>query len=134
MKMKVLLTGLVGLAGLAAGLVTLMPVIANQNTMQSTESFNVVGNEPFWSVAIDKTGITYSTPDSQKATFPSVAPLSAEGRPADTVRVYPLQGQTNGTLVIRRGVCSDTMSDRKYDYSATLILGNTVKEGCAIKK
>jgi len=136
MKMKVLLTGL------AVSLLALAPAIANQVAPRSTEqaaprpteSFNVVGTEPFWNITIDKTGITYSTPDTQKMTFPSAAPLSAEGRPAQKVRVYRLQGQTSGNLVIRQGACSDSMSDRKYDYSATLILGNTVKEGCAFKK
>ncbi|MER3434923.1 MAG: hypothetical protein C4288_16260 [Leptolyngbya sp. ERB_1_1] len=136
MKMKVLLTGL------AVSLLALAPAIANQvaprptaqTAPQPTESFNVVGTEPFWNMTIDKTGITYSTPDTQKTTFPSVAPLSAQGRPGDNVRVYPLKGKTSGNLVIRQGACSDSMSDRKYDYSATLILGNTVKEGCAFKK
>ncbi|MBW4523805.1 MAG: hypothetical protein KME18_01225 [Phormidium tanganyikae FI6-MK23] len=128
MKMKVLLTGL------AASLLAFVPAIANQTAPKAIESFTVVGNEPFWSVAIDKSGITYSTPEPQKITFPYVAPLSAQGRPADNVRVYRLQGRSNGTLMIRKGECSDTMSDRKYGYSATLVLGNTVKEGCAIKK
>lgn len=128
MKMKVLLIGL------AASLLTLLPAIANQTAPEPIESFKVIGNEPFWSIGIDKTGITYSTPDSQKTTFPAVVPLSAQGRPADNLRVYPLKGRTNGTLIIRKGACSDTMSDRKYNYSATLILGDTVKEGCAIKQ
>jgi uncharacterized membrane protein len=139
-------------AGLAASLLSLMPamltaqadITANQMTSQSSEAFTVAGNEPFWSIAVEKTGITYGTPspsnpsDPSKITFPYVAPLRAEGRTADAVRVYQLRAQTdrgtNGTLMIKRGNCNDTMSDRKYDYSATLILGNTVREGCAIKK
>ncbi|MBD1842534.1 hypothetical protein H6F89_03710 [Cyanobacteria bacterium FACHB-63] len=125
--MKVLLTGL------AASLLALMPATAQMNS-RSIESFNVIGTEPFWNVTIDKTGITYKTPDPQNITFPYVAPLSAQGRPADYVRVYPLRGRTSGTLVIRRGACSDGMSDRKYNYTATLVLGNTVRDGCAMKK
>lgn len=128
MKTKVLLMGF------AASLLTLVPAIANQTKPRPVESFTVVGAEPFWNVEINQSGITYSTPEPKKVMFPSVAPLSAEGRPADNVRVYRLKGMTGGTLVIRKGACSDTMSDRKYDYSATMILGDTVKEGCAIKR
>lgn len=122
------------LMGFAASLLALMPAIANQTRPRPVESFTVVGNEPFWNVEINQSGITYSTPEPKKMMFPSVAPLSAEGRPADNLRVYRLSGMTSGTLIIRKGACSDTMSDRKYNYSATLMLGDTVKEGCAIKK
>lgn len=128
MKTKVLLMGF------AASLLTLMPAIANQTKPRPVESFTVVGTEPFWNVEINQSGITYNTPDPKKVVFPYVAPLKAEGRPADNVRVYRLKGMTSGTLVIRKGACSDGMSDRKYDYSATLLLGDTVKEGCAAKK
>lgn len=128
MKVQVLLMGF------AASLIALMPAIANQTRPRPVESFTVVGAEPFWNVEINQSGITYTTPDPKKISFPYVAPLSAEGRPADNVRVYRLRGMTGGTLMIRKGACSDTMSDRKYNYSATLVLGDTVKEGCAIKK
>ncbi|MBE9012340.1 hypothetical protein IQ250_19260 [Pseudanabaenaceae cyanobacterium LEGE 13415] len=121
------------LMGFAASLFALMPAVA-QTRSRTIESFTVVGNEPFWNIEINSSGITYSTPEPKKVLFPYVAPLSAEGRPADLLRVYRLRGMTSGTLVIRRGACSDTMSDRKYNYSATLVLGDTVKEGCAIKK
>ncbi|NDJ19419.1 hypothetical protein GS601_19365 [Myxacorys almedinensis A] len=98
------------------------------------ESFIVRGNEPFWNVTVNKSNIVYSTPETPKLTFPSVAPLGAEGRPADNVRVYRLQGQPSGFLIINKGACSDTMSDQAYAYSATLILGNVVREGCAVKQ
>lgn len=125
--MKVILTGL------AASLLALMPAVAQTN-LRPVESFRVVGTEPFWGMTIGRSGITYSTPEIQKVTFPYVAPLGAQGRPADSVRVYQLRGRTSGTLVLRRGACTDGMSDRRYSHSAVLILGNTVKEGCAIKQ
>lgn len=100
-----------------------------------TEEFIVRGNEPFWSVTIGKRGIVYTTPDTKPQTFPYVAPLAAQGRPTDLVRVYRLQGTGNNLLILKKTpACSDTMSDRKYPYSATLILGNTVREGCAERK
>lgn len=112
------------------------PAIASFQTKATPKpsaapSFQVIGTEPFWGITVKPNGIVYSTPDSPQITFPYVAPLAAQGRPADLVRVYRLQGRTPGTLVIRRGACNDGMSDRKYDYNATLVLGNNVREGCA---
>jgi uncharacterized membrane protein len=98
--------------------------------VRTAERFLVVGNEPFWSLSISKQGIVYRTPDAKPRTFAYVAPISAQGRMPDTVRVYRLQG--NNTLVLRKvEACSDTMSDKVYPYSATLILGNVVRDGCA---
>jgi uncharacterized membrane protein len=100
-----------------------------------TEEFISRGTEPFWNVTVSKNGIVYSSPDVKKQTFPYIAPMKAAGRPADLVRVYPLKGKTNSMLIIKKvSVCSDGMSDKEYPYSATVILGNTVLEGCAEKK
>jgi uncharacterized membrane protein len=101
----------------------------------ATERFNVVGTEPFWNVSVSKSGIVYSSPEVKKQTFPYVAPLRAAGRPEDLVRVYQLKGKGNNTLILKKvDKCSDGMSDKQYPYSATLILGTKVLEGCAEKK
>ena len=99
------------------------------------DEFIVRGNEPFWNVTISRSGIVYSTPDINRRRYPYNAPMRAEGRAADLVRVYRLNGQPSGLLVIRKvDACSDTMSDIVYPYNATLILGNRVLEGCAQKR
>jgi uncharacterized membrane protein len=100
------------------------------------EEFIIRGTEPFWNVTVSKSGIVYSSPDTRKLTFPYVAPLTAAGRPADLVRVYRLRGRGNHSILTIKKVsaCSDGMSDKNYPYSATLILGNTVLEGCAERK
>ena len=97
------------------------------------EQFIVRGAEPFWNVTINRNGIVYTTPET-KQSFPLVAPIAAQGRPLDVVRVYRLKGANNLLVIKKVDACSDTMSDTKYPYSATLILGNTVREGCAEKK
>lgn len=105
-----------------------------QNSM-AVEQFIVRGAEPFWSITINRNNIIYSTPDIKEKKYPFTAPLTAEGRPRDLVRVYRLNGQPSGTLMIRKvDSCSDSMSDKVYPYSATLILGNKVFDGCAEKK
>ena len=108
---------------------------AEAKPIERSEEFRVVGTEPFWGMSISKRGIVYSTPESRPRSFPYVAPMSAQGRPADVVRVYRLQSKPNTLLVINKvTVCSDGMSDKQYPYSATLILDNTVRQGCAEKK
>lgn len=110
-----------------------LPLIA-QNTSKIDE-FTSVGTEPFWNVSVSKSGIVYSSPNAKKQTFPYVTPIKAAGRTADIVRVYRLQGKPNSMLIIKKeSTCSDGMSDKQYPYSATLILNNTVLEGCAEKK
>ncbi|WP_017654083.1 COG3650 family protein [Fortiea contorta] len=99
------------------------------------ENFVARGTEPFWNLTLSKSGIIYSVPDGKKQTFPYVTPLAASGRTADFVRVYQFRGRGNNTLIIKKvNTCSDGMSDQNYPYSATLILGNQVLEGCAEKK
>jgi uncharacterized membrane protein len=118
----------IALLGLSAGLLTHSSGVVARTA--NSEKFTVLGTEPFWSVSVSKSGIVYSSPEVKKQTFPYVAPLKAQGRPDDFVRVYRLRG--NNTLIIKKdNACSDGMSDNKYPYSAVLIMGNKVLEGCA---
>lgn len=103
-------------------------------TPTKVEEFTAVGTEPFWSVTINRNGIVYSTPDAKNIKYSYTAPKAASSRPLDLVRVYKLTGKTNGFVVIKKGSCSDGMSERVYPYDATVILGNQVLEGCAYKK
>lgn len=104
-------------------------------TPAKVETFTASGTEPFWSVTVNRNGIVYSSPAASKRTYPYVAPMKAESRPLDVVRVYRLNGQPNGTLIIKKAnSCSDGMSDKVYPYEAILILGNQVMEGCAERK
>ncbi|MTJ15401.1 hypothetical protein FJR11_23140 [Anabaena sp. UHCC 0187] len=111
-----------------------------QNHIASSrvEEFNVVGNEPFWNINVSQKGIVYSwvADKIRKQTFPYVNPQAADGRPLDVLRVYRLRGGADNMLMIQKanGFCSDGMSDKKYPYTATLILGRTVRTGCAEKK
>jgi uncharacterized membrane protein len=121
----------IALLGLSAGLLTNSSSLFAQTP--SSEKFVARGTEPFWSMTVSKNGIVYSSPEIKKQTFPYVKPLTAEGRPADLMRVYRMKG--NNMLILKKvGACSDGMSDNKYPYSAVLILGNKVLEGCAQKQ
>lgn len=130
--MKALISSLVILGIGAATLLT-----ANQTIAQSskTEEFNVVGTEPFWNIKISRKGIVYQAMGEKPQTFTSSAPLSASNRPVDKVRVYRFGWKNSNILMLNKVAnCGDGMSDKKYPYSATLIMGNRVVEGCAEKK
>jgi uncharacterized membrane protein len=132
--MKIFISS-IAILGLA---ITLLSIPRNSFVVAETatsEEFIANGTEPFWNITVSKRGIVYSSPDKPKQTFPYVTPLTAAGRPANSVRVYRLTGRGNNILIIRQvSVCSDGMSDKNYSYSATAILGNRVLDGCAQKK
>ncbi|MBC5796082.1 hypothetical protein H5968_13235 [Sphaerospermopsis sp. LEGE 00249] len=112
-------------------------LVSDQSIAQSSkiEEFVARGTEPFWSVTVGRRGIIYSSPGNRDQTFPYTAPLTAQGRPNDLVRVYRFRGRENNMLILRKvNSCSDGMSDKNYPYSAILMLGNRVLEGCAEKK
>jgi uncharacterized membrane protein len=114
------------------------PAISANSLLAATpakvEEFTASGTEPFWGVTIKRSGIVYTTPDAGSRKYAYTAPMRASGRPADSVRVYRLNGSQSGLLVIKKArACSDGMSDNVYSYDATLILGNRVMEGCARK-
>jgi uncharacterized membrane protein len=121
---------------------SLLPVSANSapapKQASKVESFRVVGTEPFWGIDISQKGIVYTSlgENINKQGFRYVAPTPAQGRPLDVVRVYRFGTKPNHILILNKvdGYCSDSMSDTKYPYTATLISGNTVKTGCAQKK
>ncbi|MBK1989041.1 hypothetical protein A0J48_016090 [Sphaerospermopsis aphanizomenoides BCCUSP55] len=127
-----LLTFAITILGISANLLVLDQSIAQSSKI---EEFTARGTEPFWSVTVGRKGIIYNSPGNKPQTFPYKAPLQAEGRPSDLVRVYRFRGRENNTLILRKvSNCSDGMSDTKYPYSAILMLGNRVLEGCAEKK
>ncbi|MBD2295240.1 hypothetical protein H6G06_17580 [Anabaena sphaerica FACHB-251] len=112
-------------------------LVSDQSIAQSSkiEEFTARGTEPFWSVTVSKRGIVYSSPEIKQQTFPYAAPLTAQGRPTDLVRVYRFRGRENNMLILKKvSNCGDGMSDKSYPYSAILMLGNRVLEGCAEKK
>ncbi|HYW19813.1 MAG TPA: hypothetical protein VE956_10970 [Nodularia sp. (in: cyanobacteria)] len=109
-------------------------VISSNPTTDNPE-FRAYGTEPFWSVDVTKNEIVYSSSGTdQKQTFPSVKPLTADGRTPDTVRVYRLGDKENSMLIIKKvDSCSDGMSDNLHPYSSIFIRGDMVLEGCANK-
>ena len=92
--------------------------------------FRAVGNEPGWYVEVDGGGAP-----ALRAT------LDYGDRKVEVPHAVALDGDalgyhgtaTDGSVVvlrIRRGACSDGMSDRRYDTSVTLDVGDVTYRGC----
>ena len=93
-------------------------------------AFRAVGNEPGWYVEVDggATPALRATLDygERKVEVPQAAPLDGDA--------FGYHGPaTDGSVVvlrIRREACSDGMSDRSYDTSVTLDVGDMTYRGC----
>ena len=100
-------------------------------------SYQCTGTEPFWSLNITSRSIVFKRPDSTVSYRP-VAPRPAAGRPLDFVSVYSTTTARAParplTAVVRRGACSDGMSDTNYRYSVIVLTPGAVYEGCCRRR
>lgn len=91
------------------------------------QTVRFTGTEPFWGGRIEQGMAYYSTPDDPQGTgFPIDRFAGLNG--------VSFSGMMRGErfdLMVTPGECSDGMSDRTYAYTATLMLGDQTREGCA---
>ena len=94
-----------------------------------------LGNEPFWNVRVTAREILYRDPEHQDGYhFRPVYPVEeGDARVYRTERDVPAgdPGPRTLELRIRRGTCSDGMSDRQYPMMAALKIGDVAHTGCA---
>lgn len=91
------------------------------------EAIKVVGTEPFWGGTVDTGRFTYTTPekpDGDRIAVKRFAGLSGLGY-SGTLDGKPVD------LTITVGACSDGMSDRQFPFTATLRIGEEIRQGCA---
>lgn len=86
------------------------------------------GVEPFWSLEIGAEGALFSAPDSAEINYSIPDERAAAGRfwPRALTLLAP---QDTAIAIIRPTACSDTMSDRTYDWTLDLL---TQREGEAV--
>ena len=89
--------------------------------------FQALGTEPFWNLDVNGGSASYSTPDIARQDATSVQ-RSAN---ADGAMITGMLGGAPFTLTVRRGSCSDGMSDTTYPFGAELRLGGRTLQGCA---
>jgi uncharacterized membrane protein len=91
-------------------------------------AMKAIGTEPFWGAHVQGRCVTYSTPEDQAGTR---IWTRVETGPMGPIWVGAYQGKPFVLRVQPAVGCSDGMSDRKYDWDASLsVLGET-RKGCA---
>lgn len=101
-----------------------------QGRPDAAGEFRLAGNEPFWSITVTATGLTYTTPDyKQGIRFPSVAP-EVSGTTLRWVAITaPPEAHTLDVTVEARP-CQDTMADKTWTHTAKVIFDGTRLTGC----
>jgi uncharacterized membrane protein len=92
------------------------------------EPVSVLGTEPFWTLKITPSAITYTSPEGAPLTGDNPGPV-IQGTTA--AYATTLDGQALELTLIATE-CSDGMSDRTYPLTAIVKLGETKLNGCAI--
>lgn len=112
---------------MAAAEPTPVPAPKPSPAPQVPARFRATGTEPFWGAKVDGGALTYSTPEFPDGTVVEVTRKQAGDSVifSGTLDGKPLE------LAISAGPCSDGMSDRVYDWTATRTIGPDVQRGCA---
>lgn len=85
------------------------------------------GNEPFWSVEVDGSMLTYKTPELMPgATFEAGREQTADG-----VRFRGVHDGREFILELRDEQCQDSMSGAILDFTATATIDGEPMAGCA---
>lgn len=101
-----------------------------QSRPDAAGSFKLAGNEPFWSVRIGASGLTYTTPDYPKGiAFPSTAPEAA-GTTLRWVALTPPPEAHTLEVTLDAKPCQDTMADKTWSHTATVVFDGTRLSGC----
>lgn len=89
--------------------------------------FRAIGTEPFWSVQVQDSKLTYSTPDMPDGlTVPATLRRSGQiVTYSATIDGKPLE------LEVSRQTCSDGMSDTVYPLAVIRRIGPDIQRGCA---
>ena len=85
------------------------------------------GNEPFWSVEVEDTTLTWKTPELQ-AGRTLIAERSAD---ANGVKLTGKDGDKDFSLDIGSKPCSDGMSDETFEFTALWNYDGSTMSGCA---
>ena len=93
--------------------------------------FRAAGNEPFWSLVINSQATTIKTPQDLTglAFAPSLPMVSGVSYHWKAQTAQPNQHTID--VVIAEKSCQDTMSDKKWTHTATVIYDGKTLTGCA---
>jgi uncharacterized membrane protein len=91
------------------------------------QPIRALGTEPFWSVDLNGSEMTYTAPEPPELRAPQPAPVMQ-----GTIAIYESAVQSQAFKVTLTATeCSDGMSDRTYPLSAIVRIGDRTLTGCA---
>jgi len=109
-------------------------LVTAEDTMAAVPAgpaFRLLGNEPFWSLEIDSTGMVFRTPeDSAGNRFPPSQPVLV----GDTLRWNSANQVSEVEAIVVPQPCSDTMSDKTWTHKAIVTIDRRRLEGCAERR
>ncbi|MDG1340724.1 MAG: hypothetical protein P8P66_12130 [Paracoccaceae bacterium] len=103
----------------------------DQDPEQIPRPMTCFGTEPFWSLTLGQRGNEYRTPELTKLGIE--VDFESAARPGDYFASLGTN-LTSYSLIIKRGLCSDGMSDRAYGFRNMMfretVNGGAVYSGC----
>lgn len=96
-----------------------------------TETIRFTGTEPFWGGQIASGTATYSTPETIDGVAFPVERFAGNNGVSFTGTMTGALAGTRFDLMVTPGECSDGMSDRTYPFTASLLVGEERRNGCA---
>lgn len=109
---------------------TQAPIPGSPTTTQADKSlpqFIARGNEPFWSIHVSGSTLTWITPENPQGTQLSAQQVAL----GDGVRYTGMEGDKAFMLEVVGGACTDTMSGHAFEFSATWVYAGDSNAGCA---
>lgn len=94
---------------------------------------SAMGTEPFWRIDITSEKMTLSRPDAPAVTVQPVGVAAGEGGYMSFVSGGPPPGPAKVQIILRRGDCSDGMSDLTYPYKAEVKWDGETLKGCGFE-
>jgi len=104
------------------------PPVQTLGKTDLSQPLQVLGNEPFWSIAITPASLTFTPVDGAKVMVDNPGPV-IQGESA----TWSNETQTGVVVQVVATLkdCTDGMSDRVYPMSATVKIGDKDFTGCA---
>jgi uncharacterized membrane protein len=99
-----------------------------KNAAKATANWHCAGTEPFWSVEISAADNTATVQTPEKTEAPIALVAISETADAATYTGKNLK------ISIKKGKCSDGMSENDYEYSAAVDFDIYKFQGCADRK
>ncbi len=103
--------------------------IAPPTRVPSGSSYIAKGTEPFWSITVKPWNTTFSRPGEKSVVETSF--MTTEVDKWSIAIIKSVKGDFFLNMV--KWSCSDGMSETKYEYTATVLIGAESLTGCALK-